>query len=159
MSLFDAVTGEIIYRPRFNFFRPHRRVTLDFDATAVPSMTRQEFKEECDINELMRRYKTSGIPLPQRPPQFLDVTEVPSLMEARNIIIAAETAFMSLSAEVRETFGNDPARFVAFAQDPENLDQMRKWNLAPPPKAAEEPLSVRVVDPTPVPDSGPPGPA
>jgi len=99
------------------------------------SMTRQEFAEESDINFLMARYERSGVwPLPPNDhvPQYLDVSNVPDLMTAMKVLHAAEEAFMTLPAKVRREFDNDPVQFVAFAENPDNLDQMREWNLAPP---------------------------
>ncbi|WNK13487.1 MAG: internal scaffolding protein [Microvirus sp.] len=96
--------------------------------------TRQEFADECDINVLMQRYETTGVlnAFNMREPQYLDVSDVPDLQASLAMVAAAETAFMTLPAKVRREFDNDPVKFVAFAQDPANLEQMREWDLAPP---------------------------
>jgi len=99
------------------------------------SMTRQEFAEEADINSIMARYDKVGVwPLPPNDavPQYLDVTNVPDLMTAMQVMEDAQRAFMTLPATVRREFDNDPVQFVAFAEDPDNLAQMREWKLAPP---------------------------
>lgn len=98
------------------------------------SLTRQEFADECDINILMARYEKAGVfPAPQVAPQYLDLTDLPSdLMSYMDVMEQAELAFMSLPAVVRREFENDKVRFVEFAADPGNLDQMRAWGLAPP---------------------------
>lgn len=97
--------------------------------------TRQEFAEECDINVLMAGYERSGIishinPLP---PQYFDASNLPDLAESLAIYDQAQTAFMTLPASVRATFDNDPLKFVEYAENPANLEQMRDWNLAPRP--------------------------
>jgi len=57
---------------------------------------------------------------------------------------------MSLPATVRRDFDNDPMQFIAFAENPENLDKMREWKLAPPKPLAPAPQEVRIVpDPEP----------
>lgn len=122
-------------RPLRSSYVPHKPVLAD---TVGPSMTRQEFAEECDINTLMDKYESLGqFPMPQSPPAYLDLTELPDFQSAQNAMIVATEAFMTLPAKVRKEFDNDPGRFVDFAEKPENLDQMRAWGLAPP--AAEPP--------------------
>lgn len=100
-----------------------------------PSLTRQEFAEECDINFIMSRYEITG-QLPMNnpgPPQYLDLTMMPAdLQTALDLLNDAERAFMTLPAKIRREFDNDPQEFVAFASDPANLNQMREWGLAPP---------------------------
>lgn len=118
------------------------------------TMTRQEFQQECDINYLIDRYEKVGVisHMNPTPPQFLDVSEVPDLLEAQRILAAAGEAFMTLPAKVRREFDNDATQFVMFAQDPANVGQMREWGLAAPEKAPEPPMRVEVVNPAPPPD-------
>lgn len=106
-----------------------------------PSLTRQEFSDECDINVIMAQYEKTGVisHVSQREPMYLDLTSMPDLRGAMEIMEAAETAFMSLPAKVRREFDNDPQMFVDFASDPANLDKMREFGLAPPAVVVEEP--------------------
>lgn len=133
---------------------PHDRVPADIGG---PSMTRQEFADECDVNALMARYDKVGVwPLPpvDKAPMYLDLTEVPdNLLDVMNMMVDAEAAFMSLPAVVRRDFENDPMQFVAFASDPQNLEKMREYGLAPPPAEAPKPMMVEVVNPV-VPPAG-----
>jgi len=120
-----------------------------------PTLTRQEFAEEADINFLMARYERTGIPpaIAGMEPQYLDTTGFPDdLQVAMNQIIQAENAFMQLPAAVRKEFDNDPVQFVQFAADPENLPQMRTWGLAPPEAVPEPPQRVEIVNPPPAQD-------
>lgn len=112
--------------------------------TEGPSLTRQEFAEECDINSLMARYDTHVIGgpgnLPPAEPLYADFSEMPqTLMEYMDFMKQAENSFMQLPAVVRREFDNSAMEFVAFASDPGNLEQMRSWGLAPPAKAPEKP--------------------
>lgn len=104
--------------------------------TEGPSMTRQEFAADCDINNLMERYQNQDIGAIMRAsqePVYVDFTDMPSdLMSTLQLAQDAENAFMTLPAAVRREFDNDAVRFVDFASDPTNLDQMRNWGLAPP---------------------------
>lgn len=130
------------------------RHSYDLDFSGVVSATRQEFADECDINNLMAQYEKTGI-LPSsmnnNVPQYLDVTDIPDYRETLDMLNEASAAFMALPAIVRKEFDNDPIQFVEFARDPENLPQMRTWGLAPPEKVPEPPMKVEVVN-TPPPE-------
>ncbi|UDN67765.1 internal scaffolding protein [robinz microvirus RP_111] len=112
-----------------------------------PSLTRQEFAEECDINTLMKRYDMHVIGgpgnLPAAEPVYADFANMPQdLMGYLQFMDDAEKSFMMLPAVVRKEFDNSAMEFIAFASDPGNLDQMRSWGLAPPAKAPETPAAV-----------------
>lgn len=119
------------------------------DCSNLPSLTRQEFAAECDINTLMSQYEKTGL-LPQSAvnntePRYLDVSDVPDLMSALNLLNAATEAFMALPAITRREFDNDPVKFIQYAENPENLDRMREWGLAPPKPQPAPPTEVKVV--------------
>lgn len=123
-----------------------------------PSLTRQEFADECDINQLMQRYdQVLADPLRSvREPRYYDFTSAPlTLMDAMAVMQRGEEAFMTLPALVRKEFDNNPAMFVDFASDAENLPQMRTWGLAPPEKAPDAPMKVEVVNPAAPPQGSP----
>lgn len=110
------------------FYRKHDRVTID---CSEDGQTRQEFADECDINVLMRRYETTGImPGDASLMQYGDFTQLPDFMTAMNTVARANEAFAALPAAVRRRFGNDPAEYVEFVSNPENIDEVRKLGLA-----------------------------
>ncbi|QCQ84753.1 internal scaffolding protein [Blackfly microvirus SF02] len=113
-------------------------------------VTRQEFKDECDINVLMANYERNGVLNFFNPgqPQFLDVSAVPDLQTALAYMDTAQAAFMSLPASTRREFDQDPLKFVEFAENPANLSRMREWGLAPPAEAAAAISEVVPVPPT-----------
>lgn len=117
-----------------------------------PSLTRQADAEEADINVIMRRFGVTGrLPEVQMPPSYQQFAEVFDFQTAANVIRAAQESFNALDAETRLRFANDPARFVDFCQDPENLPDLRKMGLAvpePPAKVEPEPMKVQVVNPS-----------
>ncbi|AXH76017.1 MAG: internal scaffolding protein [Microviridae sp.] len=120
-----------------------------------PSLTRQEFAEECDINSLMARYDTHVIGgpgnLPPAQPIYFDFADAPqTLMEYMQFQKDAEEQFMRLPAVVRKEFDNSALEFVAFATDPGNVDQMVSWGLAAPkPKPQEAPPAAVASSPAP----------
>lgn len=121
-----------------------KRSTPAPDIDWGPSLTRQDMADDCDINILMKKFENTGtIPQVQGTPTYIDWTRQPTtLADALEIMQAGDAAFMTLPARVRREFDNNPVEFMAFAEDPENLDQMREWGLAPPaelPDAPKEP--------------------
>lgn len=114
-----------------------------------PSLTRQEFAEECDINTIMARYEASGAisHVNRAEPMYLDTTGYPDLQGAMDQFREASAAFNALPAIVRREFDNDPQKFVDFASDPENVERLRGWGLAAPEKVPDAPMRVEVVNP------------
>lgn len=119
------------------------------DCSNLPSLTRQEFAADCDINTLMSRYEKTGVinHFNKSTPQYLDISETPDLQNALTILAEANAAFMRLPAKTRREFDNDPVKFVDFASDEKNIAQMREWGLAEPLPITPEPMKVEVVNP------------
>jgi hypothetical protein len=127
-----------------------------------PSLTRQEFASECDINEIMAKYERAGqLPANSRDPMYVDFTLLPSnLMDTMRQLDDAQAAFMRLPAKVRREFDNNAHWFVEFASDPSNLGQMQEWGLAPVQDAPAVPAVASPASPAPAaPSAGPAGPA
>lgn len=155
----DQETGEIrkrALRTRYNTDFDHvSRETSLF--CQEPTRAQQQFKEECDINTIVKNFGLTGeMPSNVRMPLSADFVETTSYQEALNQLIAADEAFLQYPAELRARFENDPGKFVEYVSDPKNVEDARKWGLARPLDAAPEPFMVRVV---PDPVDGPGGPA
>lgn len=104
-----------------------------------PSLAVQSQKADADINVVMKRFGITGaIPVVQLPPEFGDFSIDMDFREIQDVMNAAKRSFMSLSADVRARFLNDPIRFVEFASDAKNLGEMRKLGLAPEAVAVPE---------------------
>lgn len=131
---------------------PETNPAIFLDCSNLPSLTRQEFADECDINKLMAQYEKTGI-LPTNvntgQPRYLDVSDVPDLQAAHHVLHEATIAFMSLPATIRRDFDNDPVKFINFAENPENLPKMREWKLAPPLPTEAPPQKVEIINPVP----------
>lgn len=140
-------------QPKFAMYRPHKRVLFETDG---PSRTRQEFQDECDINKIMARYQKTGVlqHVNRNEPQYIDFTGAPDFMSAMNLMHEASDAFARLPAQVRKRFHNDPAEFVEFAENAENIQQLRDWGLAKPLEVPPAPTKVEVVNPVPEPSKG-----
>lgn len=135
----------------FHDFEKVSGVRSDMDEF-LPSMTRQEFAAECDINTLMARYEAGGAisHVNKHVPMFLDTTEYPTLQGAMDLFRQAAVEFNALPAKVRREFNNDPQEFVDFAVNPDNLPRMREWGLAAPEAVPDRPIEVRVIPDPPV---------
>lgn len=129
-------------------FKPHKRVTEDGiielahgELVRPPSMTKQEFVRECDINNILKQYSVSGMlnHINSKASQgtYADLPDAVDFQDSLHQVEAARAAFMTLPSKLRARFDNEPAQFLAFVGDPANLDEMRKLGLAKP--APEEP--------------------
>lgn len=101
-----------------------------------PSRTKQCFRDECDINIIMKRFKnTMGVDYLNRYQGYLtgefgDFSNVQDYRSAIEQIDQARGVFDALPAKVRSRFRNDPAEFLDFVQNPANLDEMIDMGLA-----------------------------
>lgn len=96
------------------------------------SLTRQEFKDECDIGIIVERYMDTGqiSHLNQRIEQYVDNNDKPDFQESMNYITEAKSLFEEYPADIRKFFENDPAKFIDFCSNPENAEQMVELGLA-----------------------------
>lgn len=164
----DPSTGEIVEGYPFDVFKGRNtaRFALMFDPENVEadrSRTSQEFADETDVNQIMKRYLATGtIPVyVDRMAINGDVSEFPSFQEMQNVLVDAQNAFMALPSALRERFGNDPAKFVEFANDKANVDELEKLGLLSPEAVerldtARRAKAAQAAD---KPPGGPPGPA
>ncbi len=119
-------------------FHPHDRVQLD----PGEGRTKQSFSEESNINIIMAKYEKTGMldHLATHQGRYGDFIGGPDYHQALSALRAADEAFETIPAGVRARFDNDPAKFLSFVQDPENLDEMIKMGLAKaPPRYTAEP--------------------
>lgn len=98
------------------------------NCTESEDRTRQSFRAECDINNIVSRIKKTGfVPLQTqeslRRQVYGDASVVPqSLEEAYAVVARADAAFASLPARLRERFQH-PAGLLRFIENPENLKE------------------------------------
>lgn len=92
--------------------------------------THQEFKEECDINTIVKRFGLTGeLPDNPRAPVSGDFTGVNDYQTALNAVLEADAAFMELPAKVRAEFQNDPQRLMEFIADEGNRSRAVELGL------------------------------
>lgn len=118
------------------------------------SRARQSFKEECDINYIMRRFEKTGVleHVRQHGGRYGDFLDVPQdYHEACNQVLVAEEMFLTLPAKVRKAFSNDPGELLAAVDaarngDAEQVERLQRIGLlqtAEPATPAEAPAGAR----------------
>lgn len=95
-----------------------------------PSLAKQSFRDECDINNILRQFNVTGqLPAGSVQPQYGDFSGITDYQSALNAVMAAQDSFLQLPAKVRAKFDNDPALFVEFASQEANRDEMKALGL------------------------------
>ncbi|WNK14018.1 MAG: internal scaffolding protein [Microvirus sp.] len=111
-----------------------------------PSRTHQEYRDECDLNKIMDKYRHTGVLPAARlgvtpaQPRYGDFRGV-DYHAAQTIIADANQRFEALPAVVRDRFRNEPVNMIKFLQDSNNRAEAEKLGLVnPAPKAPAEPV-------------------
>jgi len=106
-------------------------------ACEEPSLAQQHFKDECDINNILRQFNITGL-LPEQPlsPRYGDFSGIGDYHTALNRVIAAQDEFEALPAQIRARFNNDPAQLIEFLENSDNRPEAEELGLVE--KAAAE---------------------
>jgi len=99
-------------------------------ACEEPSLAQQHFKDECDINNILRQFNVTGL-LPERPlsPRYGDFTGIGDYHTALNRVMAAQDEFDGLPAQIRARFNNDPSQLIEFLEDENNRQEAQDLGL------------------------------
>lgn len=101
---YDPQTGVTRYRPKL-------------DCSDSPSMTQQHFKEEVNVNNIVRKFSETGqLPIAQTQAQYGDASEL-SYFDAMCLVTKAKEEFLQLPSKVRRHFENDPALYLDATGD------------------------------------------
>lgn len=117
-----------------------------------PRITQTSFKDDTDINVIMKRFGVTdgaiATPVPDLntvPQNFGEPLELRTVLDMQR---AAKNHFDSLPADLRKRFRNDPRNLWDFVNDPDNHDEAVKIGLLKkttppekeaPPKTPEKP--------------------
>lgn len=103
-----------------------------------PSLTKQSFTEDADINVIVKRYGVTGtLPQDYRAPMYGDFTNIGDYREALEAVMDAQERFMEIPADLRAKFRNDPQELLDFLADSKNRDEAIKLGLIPKPAEPE----------------------
>jgi len=129
---------------------PDRSADVSFPEDS--SMTQQSFKDECDINVIVRRNEATGLltHVNRNDPIWgADLGDAMDYKSSLDYINEANARFMALPAHVRARFQNDPARLLDFINDDKNYDEAKALGLVngsqnlPEPEPVPNPAPVR----------------
>jgi len=97
---------------------------IRFDGPNAVSKTQQSFRQETNINEIIRRAIDTGEPPPFKPGgTYGDFSILTDYQTALQMVEDADKAFQALPAKVRKRFDNDPAQLLNFLNDPANYQE------------------------------------
>lgn len=119
------------------FFTGYDRPPNIYARNSKPSLALQQFRDECDVNNLVARYNRTGTFYNAldcagrlaRMPQYGDFSELGDFREQQQKILDVYETFATLPAKIRERFNNNPAFFVEFVGDEKNLDECVKLGV------------------------------
>lgn len=128
------MSKDIFVRSALNFDVEENSLQNGIGFDPEESVVQQQFAAEADINEIVRRFGLTGeLPNGINMPVSGDFTEVTDFQTAMNMIRQAQESFLLLPADIRERFSNDPARVIAFLDDPNNRDEAIKLGIVAKP--------------------------
>lgn len=121
--------------------RSERR-RVSFSCEGSPDLAKQSFKDECDINFILRKARDTGLINHVNAAQasMQDLSDAVDYKTSLDLVIAARDSFNAFPAIIRQEFNNNPAEFLEFAQDPKNNDRMIELGLA---EKVQEPETIQ----------------
>ena len=107
--------------------------------SSKPSLTQQEFKESCDINNILAKFAVQAQALGVEPSQLMpqdqgtygDFSNLDDFQSAQNKIAFLNDQFSNLPSDVRRKFGDDLNTFIGAISDPTRIDELGEmgvWN-------------------------------
>jgi phage internal scaffolding protein len=149
MKTKDLPAAPVFIRTQFNY--DHNAASNASGLVCEePTRTQQHHREECDINVILERFgKTGQLPVNAISGTYGDFSGVHDYHTALNAIIASESEFAALPAQIRNRFQNDPSNLIEFLDDPRNKAEAESLGLinisstanTEPAKAAEKPVT------------------
>jgi len=112
-----------------------KRIDPVIECLPEENMAKQSFKDECDINNIVRQLMGGRMELPTLPPEFEDATVIASLEDSLQTAAHLQSYFESLPADMRERYRNDALVFAAGITAEEHREDARQLGLFVDPPA------------------------
>lgn len=125
----------------------HERERVSIDCSEG-GRTKQSFREECDINHIIKKFESDGIisHTNRASPAYTDNTTVDDLQDAMEQVAAAEAGFDGLQSSIREAAGNDPMQLLEMLAAEEGRSLLEEAGMDfGRPKVAPSPAETAVV--------------
>jgi phage internal scaffolding protein len=96
-----------------------------------PTKTQQQFADEVDVNNIMRKYQQTGElhHLNLKAGRYEDLTGLTDYQEMLHAVKHAEETFNALPSDVRNKFDNNPQQLIDFLGDSNNRDEAIRLGL------------------------------
>lgn len=136
------------FKEQFSYDRKansRANVTTTPDDPRTEARTEQHYKDDCDINVIIKRFGAGAKATPQDP-GFYTIDRETDYQQSLNFIDEGKRAFLTVPAELRARFDNNPSRFIEYMRDEKNHEEARRFGILPKIKA-EKPMKVEVVPP------------
>lgn len=104
--------------------------------TVGHSLTQQQFKDETNVNNILKKYQKTGLltHVNSSQPSFGDFSSVEDYQVSLSKIQQAQQSFFNLPSELRNKFHNDPSKLIEFINNPKNDEDSYKYGLKIKPK-------------------------
>lgn len=115
--------------------KPYDEINPVVYHSELPSDTKQSMRDECDLNELIKKYPNMlgyGLDALQAGQfaSFEDLTYAPAdLADAMAAVEDVQTAFQALPSAVRDKFGSNPLSLLEFLSNSDNDEEAYKLGL------------------------------
>jgi len=102
--------------------------------TIGSSRTQTQFAAECDVNNILKKYRNTGMlnHVMKTQGNYGDFSSVDDYQTTLHKLTTAQDNFLALPSELRSKFNNDPANLISFINDPKNYDDSVKYGLIIP---------------------------
>jgi len=99
--------------------------------------TKQSFKAECDVNNIVAKYQRTGILAfnEKHEARYFDTTGI-EFAHAMQVVAEGNQMFADLPSSMRKRFHNDPVAFMEFVHNPANFDEGVKLGIFDAPKGS-----------------------
>lgn len=140
LKTIDVFDNDVKIAEKIYYERENKSVGIKYK-NILESKTQQHQKDECDINNIVRKYSANEIfnkfVYDVNNDNIVDVSEIPDYPEALVKVTQAQQQFDNLPSKLRKFFNNDPSNMVQYCSNPENLEGMYKLGLAVKPQNIE----------------------
>lgn len=136
----DELEQKLIFPNRYTAAKRGRFVTTN---QGQESRTVQSYKDECNINTIMRRYLQTGlVPSARGRPTYDDYSTVGDFQSAQETLQRSKELFGSLPSHLRDRFNNSPLEMLGFVHDEKNREEAQKLGLLREPAPRTDPAPV-----------------
>jgi phage internal scaffolding protein len=104
-----------------------------------PTLTKQEFKKDTDLNVIMRKFQVTGAldHVTMHSGNYGDASPL-DYHQAKTIIANANSMFEDLPSNIRNRFDNQPEKFLEFVQTESNYDEAKELGIQLAPELQDK---------------------